>query len=152
MSGGFGFITAADASIVMRCPPIFPTGQVIAGFAPDDVFEVPQQTIAQVEMGVDGFMAAGYVFVLQPWNFTLQAPSPSVGFFDAVKAANDAAKTTFLLQGVVNLPSTKTSYTLVDGILREYAPASSARQVLQPRKFGLVWRQILIAPSVSVFG
>lgn len=152
MAGGFGFITAADASIVMRCPPVFPVGQTIQGFAPDDVFEVPQQRISQNEMGVDGFMASGYVFVLQRWNFTLQASSPSIDFFDAIKAAQDAAKTNFAIQGSINLPANGRTYTLVNGIMEDYAPAPSARQVLQPRKFNLVWQQILVAPSVSVFG
>jgi hypothetical protein len=147
MAGGSGFITAADASIVMSAPPVFPVGQIIQGFAPDDVFEVPQQTIAQVEMGVDGFLATGYVFVLQPWNFTLQPSSPSVTFFDSLKQAQDAARATFFIQGTVTLPSVGTTYVLVDGTLREYSPAASARQVLQPRKFGLVWRQILPVPS-----
>jgi len=147
MAGGSGFITAADASIVMAAPPIFPVPQPIQGFAPDDVFQVPDQTIAQVEMGVDGFLAAGFIFVLQPWNFTLQAPSPSVTFFDALRAAQTAALTTFFIQGIVTLPSTRLTYTLVDGTLREYAPAPSARQVLQPRRFGIVWRNILPAPA-----
>ncbi len=143
-----GFITAANASIVMAAPPVFVVPQVIQGFAPDDVFEVPSQRIAQTEMGVDGFLAVGYVFVIQPWNFTLQASSPSVQFFDALKAAQDAVKSTFFIQGTVDLPSTGNAYVLVDGTLVDYSPASSARQVLQPRRFGINWRQILVTPSV----
>jgi len=148
MAGGAGFITAADATIVMTAPPVFTAGQVIEGFAPDDVFEVPAQRIAQTEMGVDGFLAVGFVFVIQPWNFTLQASSPSVGFFDALRAAQLAARTSFFIQGTVDLPSTGNAYTLVNGTLVDYAPASSARQVLQPRRFGINWQSILVVPSV----
>jgi hypothetical protein len=148
MSGGSGFITAADASIVMSAPPIFPQGQIIEGFAEDDVFEVPNQTIAEVRMGVDGFLAAGFIFVLQPWNFRLQASSPSVTFFDDLRQAQKARLTTYFIQGVVSLPSTGLTYALVDGTLREYAPAPSARQVLQSRSFGIAWRDIIPIPFV----
>jgi hypothetical protein len=149
MAGGSGFITAADASIVLTCPPIFVTGQHIQGFAPDDVFEVPAQRIAQVEMGVDGFLATGYIFVAFPWNFTLQASSPSVEVFDAVKSAQDAALTTFFWQGLISAPALGTTWTLIDGTLVDYAAAPPARQVFQPRKFGMVWRRIVPAPNIA---
>lgn len=148
MAGGAGFITAADATIVMTAPPIFSAGQLIEGFAPDDVFQVPQRVLAQTEMGVDGFMAVGYVFNFQTWNFTLQAPSPSNGFFDDLVAAQDAAKTTFFIQGTVDLPSTGNSYILQNGTLVDYAPAPAARQVLQPRPYGIRWQRIIIVPAV----
>jgi hypothetical protein len=147
MAVGAGFITAADATIVFTAPPIFTAGQIIAGFAPDDVFQVPQRRLAQVEMGVDGFLASGFIFQLQPWNFTLQAPSPSNDFFDELVAAQLAAKTTFFIQGEVALPSTGRSYLMQNGTLVEYAPAPSARQVLQPRAYGISWANIIPIPS-----
>ncbi len=149
MAGGSGFITAADAAIVLRCPPIFVTGQPIKGFAEDDVFEVPSQRIAEVQMGVDGYLATGFVFVAFPWNFTLQASSPSVAVFDAVKAAQDAALSTFFWQGAISAPAIGTSWTLVDGTLMDYAPAPAARKVFQPRKFGMLWRRILPVPAIA---
>lgn len=148
MAGGAGFITAADATIVMTAPPLFTAGQVIEGFAPDDVFQVPQRVLAQTEMGVDGFMAVGYVFNFQTWNFTLQAPSPSNAFFDDLVAAQDAAKSTFFIQGTVDLPSTAKSYILQNGTLVDYAPAPAARQVLQPRPYGIRWQKIIIIPAI----
>jgi hypothetical protein len=148
MAGGAGFITAADATIVMTAPPIFTAGQVIAGFAPDDVFQVPQRQLAQTEMGVDGYMASGYIFNFQPWNFTLQAPSPSNSFFDDLVAAQDAAKATFYIQATVDLPSTGFSYILQNGTLVDYAPAPAARQVLQPRPYGIRWQKVIILPAV----
>lgn len=148
MAGGVGFITAADATIVFAAPPVFPIGQLIEGFAPDDVFEVPQRRLAQVEMGVDDFMAVGFVYQLQPWNFTLQASSPSVSFFDAVAAASEAAGTVFLLQGEVTLPSTGSSWTLQNGVLVDYAPAPSVGQVQRPRKFNLVWQKVIVNPAI----
>lgn len=148
MAGGAGFITAADATIVFTAPPVFVAGQVIEGFAPDDVFRVPPRVLAQTEMGVDGFMAVGYVFNFQTWDFTLQAPSPSNAFFDDLVAAQDAAKTTFFIQGTVDLPSTGNSYILQNGTLREYAPAPAARQVLQPRPYSIAWQKVIIIPAI----
>ena len=148
MAGGAGFITAADATIVFTAPPVFEAGQVIEGFAPDDVFRVPPRVLAQTEMGVDGFMAVGYVFNFQSWDFTLQAPSPSNDFFDDLVAAQDAAKTTFFIQGAVDLPSTGKAYILQNGTLVDYAPAPAARQVLQPRAYGIRWQKVITIPAV----
>lgn len=148
MAGGAGFITAADVTIVFTAPPIFTAGQVIAGFAQDDVFQVPQRRLAQVEMGVDDFVASGYIFQLQAWNFTLQAPSPSNDFFDDLVAAQDAARTTFFIQGTVDLPSTGKAYILQNGTLVDYAPAPGSRQVLQPRPYGIMWAKVIPIPAV----
>jgi hypothetical protein len=148
MAGGAGFITAADATIVFTAPPLFIVGQPIKGFAPDDVFQVPQRVLAQTEMGVDGFLATGYVFNFQTWNFTLQAPSPSNGFFDDLVAAQDAAQATLFIQGTVELPSTGNAYILQNGTLVDYSPAPSARQVLQPRPYGIRWQKVIIIPAI----
>jgi hypothetical protein len=148
MAGGAGFITAADATIVFTAPPIFTAGQVIEGFAPDDVFQVPQRVLAQTEMGVDGFLATGYVFNFQVWNFTLQAPAPSNEFFDDLVAAQDAARTTFFIQGTVDLPSTGKAYILQNGTLVDYAPAPAARQVLQPRPYGIRWQKVILIRAI----
>ena len=149
MAGGVGFITAADATIVFAAPPVFPIGQLIEGFAPDDVFEVPQRRLAQVEMGVDDFMAVGFVYQLQPWNFTLQASSPSNAVFDAVKAAQDAALATFFWQGTVTAPSLGQSWDLVNGSLTDYAPAPSAARTFRPRKYDMMWQRIIPIPFVA---
>lgn len=147
MAGGITFITAADASIVFAAPPVLPP-TVIEGFAPDDVFEVPTRRLAQTEMGVDGIMAVGFIYQLQPWNFTLQSGVPSIAFFDALAAASDAAGEPFLIQAEVSLPSNGSSWTLQNGVLVDYAPAPAVRQVQQPRKFGINWQKVIVNPSV----
>jgi hypothetical protein len=149
MPGGAGYITAADAVITLLCLPVFTTGQRIQGFASDDIFDVPRQHIAEVEMGVDGYLATGYVFVVQPWNFTLQASSPSNAVFDAVKAAQDAALATYLWQGTVTGPSLGQSWDLVNGSLTDYAPAPSAARTFRPRKYDMMWQRIIPIPFVA---
>lgn len=146
--GGVTFITAADAVVVLSAPPIFPIGQLIEGFAPDDVFEVPSRRLAQVEMGVDDTMAMGFIYQVQPWNFTLQSGVPSIGFFDGVAAAGEAAGTVFLLQGEVTLPSSGQSWTLQNGVLVDYSPAPNVGQVQRPRKFGCVWQKVIVNPAI----
>lgn len=144
-----GFITAADAIVTLACTPIFTAPQTIEGFGEDQVFGVPMVEIAITRMGVDGQMAAGYIFVKQPWNFTLLPSSPSCDVFDDVKAAQDAARTTFYWQGFVTAPSLGKSWELLNGTLTRYSPASDARQVFADRTFELTWQRVIPIPFIA---
>ena len=148
-SGQATFITAADSIVTLACPPIFTLPQTLEGFGENQVFRVPKVTIAQTKMGIDGLMAAGYIFVKQPWNFTFIASSPSCAVFDAVKAAQDAALAPFYWNGFVASPSLGVSFELINGIMSDYSPASDAAQVYQDREFDFVWQRVIPIPYIS---
>lgn len=144
-----GFITVADVIISLTAPPIFLAPQKIEGFAEDRVFNVPSQTIAIMKRGVDGAVAAGFIFIKQPWSFTLLPSSPSCGVFDTVVQGQKALRTTVFWNGFVTAPSLGQSWIMTNGILVNYSPASDAGQVFENRVFGLEWQDVIPVPYVN---
>jgi len=152
VSNQAGFITAADCIVTLLVPPIFDTPQTIEGFGEDRVFAVPRQRIAVTRRGVDGVMAAGYVFVKQPWSFILLPSSPSCQVFDTAKQAIDASGSPFYWSGFIAAPSIGVQWELLNGIMTDYSPASDANQVFQDREFGFEWQTVVVSPYVSPIG
>jgi len=141
-----GTITSANAVVMLGAKSLFPTPQQLQGFAADDVFSTEDIDTAEVVMGVDGKMSAGFVFVPVPQSYSLQADSPSISFFEALYQAQQAAKEVYFLFGVVTLSSISRSYVMNNGVLSRYKPASDAKKVLQPRTFRITWESITPTP------
>lgn len=139
-------VTAATAVIALSIPLLFPTPQLIQGFATDDVFDVPAIQSVELMMGVDGIQSAGFVFVSIPWTFTLQADSASNDFFDTWWEQMQAAKDVFRANGTVRVPSLGKKWNLITGDLTNWKPAPDAKKLLQPRKHTITWNSIVPAP------
>jgi hypothetical protein len=125
---------------------LFPVPQQLQGFAADDVFDTEAITPAEVLMGVDGKLSAGYTPVPIRQNISLQADSASNLIFDIWQASQQAAKEVFFCSGIVRLPSVSKSFVMTNGILTSYMPIADAKKVLQPRKFSITWETIIGAP------
>ena len=139
-------ITSANATIFVGAKGFFPVPQQLQGFAVDDVYDVSEISPAEVLMGVDGIMSAGFVFVPVPQNFALQADSPSIAFFDALFAGQVTAKEIIFLFGITHLPSIGKSFTMNNGVLTNYKPMPDGKKVLQPQKFGITWNSVTPVP------
>lgn len=142
-----GTITAANAVLTLSVANLFPTPQQIQGFAADDVFDTEDLETAELSMGVDGKLSAGFVYNPVKQGFTLQADSASNDFFEAIYAAERAARDKFTLNGSVLLPSVNRLYTMTTGFMNGYKPMSDAKRVLQPRKFTITWQSVLPAAA-----
>lgn len=140
-------ITSADAILTMSQPILFPTPQQIANFATDDIYDTDAIRTLEAQMGVDGVLSFGFVFVPVLQNYTLMADSPSVEFFDTVYTQQRAAKTTYPLTGVIILPSLGKKYLMSNGGLSNYKVAPDAKRVLQAQKFQITWESIVPAPA-----
>jgi hypothetical protein len=138
-------ITAANAILMLSIPGLVPVPQQIQGFAADDVYDVDAIESAEVSMGVDGVMTAGFVYVPVKQNFTLQADSESVGIFDLWWATQQQAADVFYANGGIVLPSLGTKWTQTRGALTSWKPVPDAKKLLQPRKFTVTWQSIIPA-------
>lgn len=141
-----GAITSADAVLTLTQALLFPTPQQIQGFAADDVFDIPAIQSIETTMGVDGVLSAGFVFVEIPWDISLQADSASNAIFDRVWTQQQATKSTYILNGLIRLPSIATKFTLTTGFLKSYKPAPAGKKVLQARHYQLVFERMAPAP------
>lgn len=141
-----GDITGANATYMLSITDLFPAPIQLQGFAADDVFDTDPLESAEVLMGVDGFLSAGFVFVAVKQSVTLQADSNSNLIFDVWWTANQSTRSNFFANGVVLLPAINTQWAMINGALTSYPPTPNVKKLLQPRKYGITWGGI--SPAV----
>lgn len=135
-------ITSANSVLTLVVPQIWPNGFQLQGYAVDDAFSLDEIDRSETQMGVDGRMAAGLVFVEQQMEIHLQADSPSKSYILDWDAAQMAARDLFFVSGSLVLPSTNEAFTLTRGVLKKLQVAPTAKKVLQPMTFTLTWQSV----------
>ncbi len=140
-------ITSANSILSLGVASLFTTPQPLAGFAQDDAYSMPSVETSENYIGVDGIKSSGYTPQLKEMEITLQADSPSVPFFEAWYAAQEASLSQLGAFGTLDQPSIGRTYVLTNGSLKGYTPIAAAKKVLQPRKFSIVFQAALGAPT-----
>lgn len=141
-------LTAANAVIMLSIGTLYPIPQQLSGFEVDDVFETEAIDTAEIKMGVDGKLSAGFVFVAVPQTFVLQADSASNQLFDAWYASEKALKDKIFAQCTITLPALGQEWALTNGVLTSYKPLPDAKKILQARRFQITWESA--SPAISV--
>lgn len=135
-------ITSANSVFTLVVAGLFPAPVQLKGYASDKAFTTEAVDLAEVQMGVDGRMTAGFVPNPVKQTITLQADSPSKDIFTAVIQAMKTAREVFYISGSISLPSTGESFTLTRGILTNVKQIPDAQKVLQPVDYVITWEQI----------
>ena len=135
-------ITSANSVFTLVVAGLFPAPVQLKGYASDKAFTTEAVDLAEVQMGVDGRMTAGFVPNPVKQTITLQADSPSKDIFTAVIQAMKTAREVFYISGSISLPSTGESFTLTRGILTNAKQIPDAQKVLQPVDYVITWEQI----------
>lgn len=138
-------ITSANAIFLLSVATIYVAPQQLQKFAADDIFSTDPVDSAEIQMGVDGKMAAGFVFVPIKQSVSLMADSPSGDIFDNWFAAQQTAKDLYFASGTIILPSLKKKYSLNNGVLTTYPPLPDGGKSLKARKFGITWESFSAA-------
>jgi hypothetical protein len=139
-------ITSADCVLLLGVTDLFAAPQQIQEFEVDEAFEAEAIKMAEIKMGVDGKMSAGFVFEPVPMSITLQADSVSIGFFETWGTTNLAQRASFPAFGVIRQPSLGRSYALQNGVLVDYSPFAGVKRLLAPRRFSVTWERVTGAP------
>lgn len=139
-------ITSANAVLLLSITDLFSTPQQLQQFAADDIYDIDAQQTAETAMGVDGYLAAGFVWSEVKQKITLQADSPSNVIFEQWNEAQKAVQDIYRANGSVTLKSVNRKYTMINGVLTSYPPASSGKRVLQARTYEITWQRINPAP------
>jgi hypothetical protein len=137
-------ITSANAQILLTVTGVFNSPQPIQQFAAEDIFTNEPVQAAETAMGVDGVLAAGFVFAPVPWSVSLMADSPSNSFFDQWYQANVAAIDVFRANGSVWLPSLNRKFSMLNGALTTYRNMPDAAKTLRSRAFVITWQRVVI--------
>lgn len=139
-------ITAANSVYLLAVLPIFPVPQLLQGYSADAAFETDASEPAEVVIGVDGIMSAGYVPFLTRQTISLMPDSPSSDLFENWITAEKVAREVYYALGFVSLPSTGRKYALTQGVLTAAPPIPGTRKVLQARNFVITWGDITASP------
>lgn len=139
-------ITSANAVLMLGVTNLFPTPQLIQGFAADDIYDTEANEIGETMMGVDGYLSGGFVFTPVAQGISLMADSPSNTFFDSWANAERVARDKYTAFGTIYLQGTGKKYAMTKGFLISAPVLPDAKKVLQPRKFNLRWERVLPAP------
>jgi len=139
-------ITSANAVIMLAVPGVFNAPTPLQQFSAEDIFTNDAIQAAETAMGVDGFLAAGFVFNPVTWSVSLMADSPSNDFFDQWYQANRKAVDVYRCNGSVWLPSLGKKYDMQRGALTTYRVMPDAAKTLRSRTFGIIWQAV--SPAV----
>jgi hypothetical protein len=135
-------ITSANSVFTLVVAGLFPAPVQLKGYASDKAFTTEAVDLAEVQMGVDGRMTAGFVPNPVKQTVTLQADSPSKDIFTAMIQAMKTAREVFYISGSIALPSTGEAFTLTRGILTNAKQIPDAQKVLQPVDYVITWESV----------
>ena len=136
-------ITSANSRFTLSIPDVFPAPVALQGYAADDAFDNEAVDAAEILIGVDGLMSAGYTPFLTKMTIAFQANSPSIDVIDTWLGAMKSATEILYAQGSIELPSVGRAYTLVDGVLSRPKQIVGAKKVLQPVTHEITWAGII---------
>ena len=135
-------ITSANSVFTIVVPGLFPAPVQLRGYSSDKAFTTEAVDMAEVQMGVDGRMTAGFVPTPVKQTITLQADSPSKDIFTALIQAMKTAREVYFVSGSITLPSTREAFTLTRGILTNAKQIPDAQKVLQPVDYVITWESV----------
>lgn len=136
-------ITSANSSFALSVTDLYPVPQNIQGYAADDAFVAAAQDLAEIVMGVDGHMSAGYVFTPTPQTITIMPDSPSLVVFENWVQAMTLAQEVYRCNATISLPSIKRKYTLKNGVLTNAPKMPGVRRTLQPVAYVITWEKVI---------
>ena len=136
-------ITSANSAFSLAIDNLYPSPQQIQGYAADDAFASEALDMAEVLMGVDGIMSAGFIFSPYKMTVHLMPTSPSLVMFETWGNATRGGQEVLPANGTVMLPAIGRKYTLVNGILTQFKPFADVKKTLQPTQYVITWQQIV---------
>jgi tail fiber protein gp32 len=140
-------ITSVNSTFMLSIAGLFATPQALKGYATDDAITADEVEMAEVTLGVDGRMSAGFVPFLTKMGIMLQADSPSIVTFDTWLGAQASTRDLYQATGVIYLPATKKVYTCTQGVLTGGKLLPDVKKVLGPQKYSITWGSV-VATSV----
>ena len=137
-------ITSANATAYMVVKDLYPTGFALNNFSTDQAVDQGEDTIAETRMGVDGYMAAGYVPSIKAVTITFEATSPSVEYLNNLYLASQKNRRTYEVTLVVKVPAVNTTYTYSGGVLKTGKLLPGLKKVLDPVSYGFDFEKVSV--------
>lgn len=135
-------ITSANSVFTIVVPGLFPAPVTLRGYSSDKAFATEAIDLAEVNMGVDGRMTAGYTPMPVKQTISLQADSPSRDIFTAMIQAMKTAREIFYITASIALPGTGESFAMTRGVLSNGKQIPDAGKVLQAVDYVITWESV----------
>lgn len=135
-------ITAANSEYWLAVLGLFPVPQRLQGYAADAAFDTEAADAAEIVMGVDGIMSAGYVPFVTRQTINIMPDSPSSYIFEDWMTAQKAAREVYYANASITLTSIGRSYVMRNGVITSFIAIPGTRKVLQARAFVITWESI----------
>lgn len=132
-------ITSANATCYMTVEGIFPVPVKIEGFSTDSAVEMDDYNPAEVRMGVDGYLSAGWRPTPKVIKVSLEANSPSREIFETWLQQMEVDREVSSCDMVFQIPSIQRKYTGTRGYLTTGKAMPSAKQMLEAGTFTLTF-------------
>ena len=137
-------ITSANATAYMVVKDLYPTGFALNNFSTDQAVDQSEDTIAETRMGVDGYMAAGYVPSIKAVTIQFEATSPSVQYLNNLYLASQKNRRTYEVTLVVKVPAVNKTYTYSGGVLKTGKLLPGLKKVLDPVSYGFDFEKVSV--------
>ena len=137
-------ITSANATAYMVVKDLYPTGFALNNFSTDQAVDQSEDTIAETRMGVDGYMAAGYVPSIKAVTIQFEATSPSVQYLNNLYLASQKNRRTYEITLVVKVSAVNKTYTYSGGVLKTGKLLPGLKKVLDPVSYGFDFEKVSV--------
>lgn len=119
----------------------------VQGYANDAALATEPVPAAEAVMGVDGFMAVGYLPRITPLTVSLMANSPSNLLFETWDQAQKALGDVLVADAVVVAPSLGKTWIYTRGALTRVTPMPTARKTFGDAvTWEMSWESVTAAP------
>lgn len=139
-------ITSANSVFALAITGLYPSPQILQGYAADDTFSTEAVENAEVVQGIDGHLSGGFVFNPIKQTITLMPDSPSIIIFNNWALAQLAAREVLVANASISLPSIGMKYVLTRGFLTSSKPIADAKKTLQAMPYQITWGSVVGAP------
>jgi hypothetical protein len=139
-------ITSANSAFAIVILGLYNAPQLLQGYAADDMFTADALDSAEIVMGADGIMSAGYVFNPVKQTITIMPDSPSLDVFDNWRTAEQTLRDKLFANATIRLPSIGKVYTLTKGVLTSSKPLPDAKKTLQALPYVVTWQSVVGSP------
>lgn len=139
-------LTSANSVLMIGIANLYNVPVQIQGFSTDDAFATGDVDTAEVMMGVDGRLSAGFTPYTVSLDINLQADSISNLIFDSWIQAEAVSREKYVANASILIPGTGFLYVFTRGFMTNVSVMPAAKKILQARKFSLAFEKLSRAP------
>lgn len=135
-------ITSANAIVMIQVAEMIPQATRLEKFSTDAIAQADTFAVAEVRMGVDGFVAAGQTPKPISITINLEANTPSERLLYRVLKTQAQEHTVYAVTLTIRVPAQKSTYTFTDGTLTEGVAMNNLGTMLEKSSWKMVFGSV----------